>query len=543
VTIRVALYARYSSDRQNERSIEDQFEVCRRHAIARGWTVTATFQDAAISGAAMANRPGINAMLALAEAGVVDTILVEDEDRLARNQEHAHHIKSRLDFAGVAIATLTTDQVDDIGMTFKGLMGAMYLKNLSAKTKRGMSSNFEHGLSTGGRIYGYRSQPGGQLKIEPEEAEVVRRIFRLYAAGFPGRDIAELLNRDAVAAVRGGPWSASTINGNASRQNGILHNQLYVGVRFYNRVEKRTDPRTGRHVDRVRPQEEWLRRDVPQLRIVQQADWEAAVTRRQTFAGKNGTGKGRPPRAAVGLFSGLFKCGICSSSYTAKGSGRLQCAGFANRGPSFCSNRRSVARRAVEQRVLEGLRTRLLRPEAVLAYVRAFHEAWAIQRAQDTSRELVLEKKVAEIRRRLARLIEAIEIGASTPDTIDRIKQLAGEREAAEVDLIKIRAEAPPAELHPGAIEIYRRTIEDLQARLTDRDDSAEGRSLITTARGLIEKVEIVPTGDDNGDPVDLILHGKLAPYLKPPTTDAGRQPWGGMVVAGGGIEPPTCGL
>ena len=52
--MRAALYARYSSERQNERSIEDQLAVCRRHAEGRGWSVVATFSDAAISGAATA---------------------------------------------------------------------------------------------------------------------------------------------------------------------------------------------------------------------------------------------------------------------------------------------------------------------------------------------------------------------------------------------------------------------------------------------------------------------------------------------------------
>ena len=61
--MRAALYARYSNDRQNERSIEDQFAVCRRYAEARGWTIVATFSDAAISGSAMANRPGLQTLL------------------------------------------------------------------------------------------------------------------------------------------------------------------------------------------------------------------------------------------------------------------------------------------------------------------------------------------------------------------------------------------------------------------------------------------------------------------------------------------------
>src|SRR5262245_45072674 len=109
--MRAALYARYSSDRQNERSIEDQLALCRRHAEARAWSVVASFSDAAISGAAMANRPGLQALLAAAAGGAFDLVLVEDQDRLARNLEHEAHVFNRLKYLGVSIATLATDEV------------------------------------------------------------------------------------------------------------------------------------------------------------------------------------------------------------------------------------------------------------------------------------------------------------------------------------------------------------------------------------------------------------------------------------------------
>ena len=98
--MRAALYARYSDDKQNSRSIADQLAVCRQHALARNWTVVATFSDAAISGGAMANRPGLQAMLAEGAAGSFDVVLVEDEDRLARYLERQAHIYNRLKASG-----------------------------------------------------------------------------------------------------------------------------------------------------------------------------------------------------------------------------------------------------------------------------------------------------------------------------------------------------------------------------------------------------------------------------------------------------------
>ncbi len=407
--MRVALYARYSSERQNERSISDQHAVCRRHADARGWDVVAAFQDAAISGAAMANRPGLLAMLAAAEAAAFDLVLVEDEDRLARSQEHLAHVASRLEFAGVALATLETDQVDDMRVAFKGLIGAQYLKVLRQKTARGMRSNAEKGLATGSRLYGYRSAPGGELAIIPAEAEVIRRIFADFAAGLTGRDIAAGLNREGIAGPRGGRWNRSSITGSRQRANGVLNTELYAGVKVYNRMEVRKDPRTGKRLPRMRPVDQWLRTPVPHLAIVDAEAWATAQARKAREGG------GHPHQLAgrrqPGLFSGLVKCGVCGGGYVTANAGRLQCATRRERGPAGCGNARTVKRAHVEARVLEGLRTRLMRPAAVAAYVRAYHAAWTALEAARADRRAPIDRRLAEIARSSRRIVDAVAAG------------------------------------------------------------------------------------------------------------------------------------
>lgn len=266
MTIRAAIYARYSSERQNERSIADQLAVCVRHAAAKGWSIVETYSDAAISGAAMANRPGLLDALGGAEGGKFDILLTEDEDRIARNLEHLAHVASRLRFAGVTLATLSTDQVEDMHVAFKGLLGAEYLKNLSQKTKRGMRSNAEKGLATGSRLYGYRSDPGGGMTIVEAEAILIRRIFAEYLAGASPRTIADRLNREGTPGPRGGLWSHSSICGSRQRGNGILHTELYAGVKVWNRMDVRKDPRTGKRTPRMKPEAEWQRTPVQHWR-------------------------------------------------------------------------------------------------------------------------------------------------------------------------------------------------------------------------------------------------------------------------------------
>jgi len=96
------IYARFSSDRQSDKSIEDQVRLCRERAVAQGWRVASVHSDYAISGA-LRDRPGLNALLSEVSAGGIDVVLVEDIDRLSRDQEHMAGIRKRLGFSGVAL--------------------------------------------------------------------------------------------------------------------------------------------------------------------------------------------------------------------------------------------------------------------------------------------------------------------------------------------------------------------------------------------------------------------------------------------------------
>jgi len=541
--IRVALYARYSSDRQNERSISDQLSLLIQHAGAKGWAVVGTYTDAAISGSAMANRPGLLAALAAAERGEFDLLLAEDEDRLARNLEHLAHVANRLADIGAGIATLSTDRVQDMHVAFKGLIAQDFIRNLSMKTKRGMASNAEKGLATGSRLYGYRSQPGGAVEIVPDQAEVVRRIFSMYVNDrMSSREIAERLNRDRIPSPAGREWNASSIQGSRQRANGILHSEIYAGVKVYNRVEMRKDRQTGRKITICKPPSEHKRIDVPHLAIIDQDLWNAARQRldsRQTADPSQRASLRRRP----GLLSGLTKCGCCGASYTSLSQGRLVCAAYREKGVSACNNNRHVKRAEIEQRVLDGLRTRLLAPEAIAAYVRAYHAAWAEQAAQVEDRRRPLTRRLAEVERAIERGAEALLSGATAAAVIGKkLEALEIEQAQLKATLEQLDAEgAPPVQLHPRAAENYARKIEQLQARLAEAAGSTDDadRDLIGSVRGLIQKVDIEPINKSRGSPVRVTLHGDLARFVLPQHPPAS----GCALVVGGGIEPPTCGL
>src|SRR5438128_139392 len=99
--IRAAIYARFSSDQQNDKSVDDQIAFCREICAREALAVVSTFEDREISGASIVNRPGFSALMRAAEARLFDVIVAEDMDRLFRNQADYHASRQRLDFLGV----------------------------------------------------------------------------------------------------------------------------------------------------------------------------------------------------------------------------------------------------------------------------------------------------------------------------------------------------------------------------------------------------------------------------------------------------------
>src|SRR5216684_9167826 len=108
--IKVALYARYSSENQRDASIEDQLRLCRLHAERQSWIVVDSYSDRAISGASLL-RPAIQELIADATRGRFEIVLTEAMDRLSRDQEDIAGLFKRMAFAGVKIVTLSEGEV------------------------------------------------------------------------------------------------------------------------------------------------------------------------------------------------------------------------------------------------------------------------------------------------------------------------------------------------------------------------------------------------------------------------------------------------
>ena len=531
--MRVALYARYSTDLQREASIEDQLRLCRGHAERQGWTVVDSYSDRAISGASML-RPGLQELLADASRGRFDVVLAEAMDRLSRDQEDIAGLYKRLNFAGARIVTIAEGEISEMHIGLKGTMNALFLKDLALKTHRGMLGRVEAGKSGGGNAYGYKvirsfNADGlplaGEREIEPAEAETVRRIFRDFANEQSPRAIAGALNKENIPGPRDEGWGQSTINGNAERGTGILNNELYVGRLVWNRLKYVKDPSTGKRVSRPNPPESWVVTEVPELRIVDDALWQAvksrqAEARKRAFApagsaspvdeADTDTGRAQPKTGFWSnhrpkhLLTGLMRCGVCGGSYSKINVNLFGCAAARNKGT--CDNRLNIRVETVDGIVLAGLKSRLMDPELFKEFAAAFIAERNTIMAQQNSQFDAAKTELTRVKSRQKVLVQALADGVPARTVKDEMIAL----EAKEDELTALLANQPASRepaLHPNLAEVYREKVAALHEALADLTTKDEAFGIIRT---LIDEVRLVP---EDGQ-LQVEIRGALAGIL-----------------------------
>ena len=458
--LRVAVYARFSTDRQSATSCADQIAKASRFVRERGGELdpTLVFRDEAISGA-VRNRPGLMALVAACEADRVDVVVVEALDRLSRDTEDSAWIRRRLPRLiamdnGIDTASEGAAFTADIFAA----VAAQLRRDIGKKTLRGMRGKAEAGLATGGALpYGYRSVKvanGFSIVIEEEQAQVVREMFAAYAAGRSLAGVATLLNERGIAPPRSSRsrkrnvWGVSTVRS-------ILHNPKYLGEWTFGRRAWKRDPDTRRRVPVLRD-EPLVSEQRPDLAIIE-PDVAAAVLARfeqtRTTYGRKKRRVPAPSRRHYPL-SGLLRCSHCGELMSIGGGGRGRryyvCSG-SKRGA--CSLRRYIQEGVVRERVLGKIRA-IFESPAGHDLVRQTVELVMDAEDDRTHRRRELVRKIEKGEARSERLALAVADG-DVPDailaTLRQVeRQLRADRAALDqLDAAPATPRVPP---EPGEV-------------------------------------------------------------------------------------------
>ncbi|MHB2264578.1 recombinase family protein [Aliihoeflea sp. PC F10.4] len=343
-------------------------------------------------------------------------------------------------------------------------------------------------------------------------------MFRDFAAGVGPRSIARNLNEEGIAGPGGKPWIDTTIRGHVKRGTGIVNNELYIGRLIWNRLRYVKDPSTGKRVSRLNPESDWIVTEVPELRIVDDALWQAVRERQVEIAEKYANvteavrahhrqnalnGKRRPKS----LLSGLVFCGCCGGTYSIRCSDRFACSNRITN--KSCTNSRTILRDELETRILAGLKDRLMSQELAAQAMRAHaQETNQLNRERRANGE-AWAVELVKVEKQIAQIVEAIADGMYHPSMKEKMSGL----EARKVELSELVAELP-ADLSPDILPSVSAIYAQRVAELTEALNNPEERQRAATAlRALISKIVLTP-GPEHGETC-VTLHGEFVTILE----------------------------
>ncbi len=450
-SVRAASYSRKSTEQNvtdDAKSVTRQAELARAFAEQRGWAMVAEYRDDGVSGRLRAKLVNRNKMLAAAMAEEFSVLIVRDLDRLSRNDEELPGLVYTLRDAGVDVWCYADGQKVDTRTALSRLMlnvksysGTAETEKASERTREQKRGRYAKTANVDGRVYGYRNVGNaGQRsrEINPTEAKVVKRIFRMSADGYGLLRVVRTLNNEKIPSPSGRGWCTSGVRE-------MLRRDLYRGISVYGKTK--WEWRDGGKFKVDVPESEWLRVPAPELRIIDDSLWQRVQQRieqtRETYPGRrtNGRLQGRREAGLISqhLLAGFLRCGLCGGNLIAtarSGRGGVKkhwiCTTAHTRGQEVCANVKGVPYELLTNDVIETFRGTIFNPRMMaqmLSDKLAEHAA-----APDAAKEEAqsLRSDIAKLERQIANLVEAIGDGEGDARAL-KASIIAKERE--QIDL------------------------------------------------------------------------------------------------------------
>ncbi len=335
----IAAYCRVSTDKEDQlNSLEAQKEFFGEYTKRTGDTLVKLYADEGISGTKIKNRKEFLRMMADAEHGIFDMVVVKDISRFARNTVDLLQNVRKLKALGIETQFLTANMTSmgnsEFVLTIFGALAQEESANTSKRVKFGKRMNAEKGRVPN-IVFGYNKTIGDyfNLEINEEEAQIIKQIYNWYIyEGFGAAAISNKLNDMGVKTKRNCLWSQRGICR-------ILTNELYTG-KIINGKEEVQDFLTGKRVEK--DETEWIVVEHPELRIIDDESFErAGEILRSRHDAFNLSHERQSNRY---LFSTLIKCKDCGWSFrrsvrTYKNTYvRWVCSGRNGRGANSCPN-------------------------------------------------------------------------------------------------------------------------------------------------------------------------------------------------------------
>lgn len=312
----IAPYCRVSTDHRDQlNSLKNQKEFFETYAKQNNHTIYKIYADEGITGTSLRKREAFKQLMRDAEQKPFDIVVVKDISRFARNTVDLLQNIRTLKSYGINTVFLTAN-MDSMGdseflLTIFGAIAQEESANLSKRIKWGKKITAEKGRVPN-HIYGYDHIDTYTLRINEEEASVVRDIFRMYVQeGMGSRTISAKLNTDGKTTKYGHEWNPRGVRK-------ILSSTIYYGHYTNHKCEVKNFL-TGERADL--PEEESFSHDNNELAIISKEDFDAAqktmamrlkmqnITKENCSSGKGSRYSNKH------AFSSIIKCSECGRSF------------------------------------------------------------------------------------------------------------------------------------------------------------------------------------------------------------------------------------
>lgn len=515
-----AIYLRLSRDDQNGKtesmSISNQRDMLMQYCEERGWKIYNIYVDDGFTGTNF-ERPGFQRMIENIKEGYISVVLTKDLSRLGRNYvmtgQYTDFFFPEHGVRYVAVNdSYDSDRDDNDIAPFKNILNEMYAKDISKKVRSVRQTSARQGKFMGSKPpFGYMKSSENKhlLVIDPPAAEIVKRLFREFAGGNSGRNIATKLNAEGIdtpaeyyfkqtgkRATRsdsGQQWGSTTILQ-------LLRNQVYIGDMVQCK-RKVSSFKTKKRL--VTDPEDWIIIENTHEAIIDRMTW-GNVQRRLDIA------RTRPNHAIkvnstdeVNVFAGIIRCAECGAAMAfnrkVEKSGVVQrlyrCSRYANSGSKSCSMH-AIDADTLESIILSDIQyhaqTAIADEQRLIDRLLSFSgQEWRNEKAAQEKALRDATSRITFIEDASKRLFEE-KIMGSVPDSLFRKMFSDYERELSELEakVAELRQYTQKEESSESNVKIWMELIKECVS--IDRLDRA-------TAFQLIDNVAVHERTDGRG--------------------------------------------
>lgn len=464
-------YARYSSDRQREESIDAQLRAINEYCEKENIKIVAVFTDEAQTGK-NSDRDNFQDMITgiLKDRYAIDYVLVHKFNRFARNQYDSAIYKKRLKEKGVKVISVT-QKIDDTpeGEMMERFLEAMdeyYSANLANEVRKGLRENALKAKHTGGVLpFGFDVDENNNY-IPNDDAKIVRRIFEEFAAGFPKSQIVERLNAEGKRNQKGKYFSTRFVYD-------LLRNEKYIGNYIYTIAKKEVIRLNGIIKDPIIDRDLWDR--------VQELNRQPVKMR----YGKKKT---------MYYLTGKTYCGICGERISGAGSKKTRqgdyyyyykCFGKVKQ-KNGC-NCNSLNKEWYEPRVFKAVVHAVMSKERIAEIAADVYERLEKERKTPAVTTAQLKKELAEIGNKQERLTDLYLEGTLKKEMLDaKNHELLRRQNEIETELKKRKNVMDASEITQEAIAEY---IDGYIQRLKKHYNSTENEFMQAVFAVFVKKV------------------------------------------------------